>query len=62
MTFLPVSTVKPRYNGSELRSALKENGAIGLATELVKYNPYYENVVSFLLGGHAYRKRFTVGN
>ena len=51
VTFLPVSTVKPRYNGSELRSALKENGAIGLATELVKYNPYYENVVSFLLGG-----------
>ncbi len=51
VTFLPVSSVKPRFNGNEITSALKENGAIGLATDLVKYDSYYENVISFLLGG-----------
>ncbi len=51
VTFLPVTSVKTRGNSSELLSALKENGALGLATDLVKYDGYYENVVSFLLGG-----------
>lgn len=51
VTFLPVSSVKPRFNGSEITAALKEKGAVGLATNLVKYDGYYENVISFLLGG-----------
>lgn len=51
VTFLPVSSVKPRFNGSELMQAVKENGAIGLATDVVKYDEYYENVISYLLGG-----------
>ncbi len=51
VTFLPVTSVKARGNSSELISALKENGAVGLATDLVKYDQYYENVISFLLGG-----------
>lgn len=51
VTFLPVSSVKPRYNGSDLISASKERGALGLATDLVKFDDYYENVVLFLLGG-----------
>ena len=51
VTFLPVSSVKPHYNGSDITSALKENGALGLATDLVKYDKYYDNVVMFLLGG-----------
>ncbi|MBO5889009.1 MAG: hypothetical protein J6Q58_02590, partial [Clostridia bacterium] len=51
VTFLPVTSVKPRYNSQEVISATKEAGALGLATELVKYDGYYENVISFLLGG-----------
>ncbi len=51
VTFLPVTSVKPRYNGSDITSALREKGALGLAVSLVKYDKYYENVISFLLGG-----------
>ncbi len=51
VTFLPVTSVKPRYNSQEIISASKESGAMGLATDLVKYDGYYENVISFLLGG-----------
>ena len=50
-TFLPVKTIRTRPNGSEIISALKENNVIGLATDLVKYDAYYENVVNHLLGG-----------
>ena len=51
VTFLPVTSVKSRINGSDIVSALKEAGAIDLATNLVKYDGYYENIISFLLGG-----------
>ena len=51
VTFLPVTSVKPRYNSQEIINASKEIGAMGLATDLVKYDGYYENVISFLLGG-----------
>ncbi len=51
VTFLPVNSVKPRCNSKELISASKEQGALGLATEIVKFDRYYENVISFLLGG-----------
>ena len=50
VTILPVTSVKPRFNAQDTTSALKERGALGLATKLVKYDNYYENVVSFLLG------------
>ncbi len=50
VTFLPVSSVRPHMDGPEIVSALSDKGAIGLATKLVKYDPYYENVIRFLLG------------
>ena len=50
VTILPVTSVKPRFNAQDTTSALKERGALGLATELVKYDSYFENVVSHLLG------------
>ena len=50
VTILPVTSVKPRFNGGEIASAVKEKGALGFANELVKYDSYYENVVMFLLG------------
>ncbi len=51
ITFLPITSVKVRNDSIELINALNEEGAIGLATNFVKYDSYYENVVKFLLGG-----------
>ena len=49
VTFLPVDTMRPRGNGRDIRAALREEGAVGLASELVTYDPYYENIVGYLL-------------
>ena len=50
VTFLPVTSMRPRPDSKEIRRALDERGAMGLATELVKFDDYYYNVVSNLLG------------
>ena len=50
VTFLPVASMRPRPDSKEIHRALDERGAMGLATELVKYDDYYYNVVSNLLG------------
>ena len=50
VTFLPVASMRPRPDSKEIRRALDERGAMGLATELVHYDDYYYNVVSNLLG------------
>lgn len=49
-TFYPISSIKARYDGAETKSALKEKGALGLATEIVTYDKYFENAIRFLLG------------
>ncbi len=51
VTFLPLNSVKVHRNGSEVVSACREVGALGLATDIVKFNSYYENAVFHLLGG-----------
>ena len=50
VTFLPVASMRARPDSREIRRALDERGAMGLATELVKYDDYYYNVISNLLG------------
>ena len=50
VTFLPVSAMRARPDSREITRALSERGAMGRATELVKYDDYYYNVVSNLLG------------
>ncbi len=50
VTFLPVTSMRARPDSREIQRALSERGAMGLATELVKYDDYYYNVVSNLLG------------
>ena len=49
-TFLPVTSVKPRYELPETKRALSEVGALGLANELVTYDNYFDSVVKHLLG------------
>lgn len=50
VTFLPVSSMRPHYDSREVNRALSEEGALGLADELVKFDPYYDNVIKNLLG------------
>ncbi len=49
VTFLPVDAMRPRGNSLEAQAALREEGAMGLADELVTYDPYYSNIVRYLL-------------
>ncbi|MGN1062469.1 MAG: hypothetical protein ACI4RO_05000, partial [Candidatus Scatosoma sp.] len=50
VTFLPVTGMKPRPDSREAQRAASEKGAIGLATDLIRYDEYYYNVVTNLLG------------
>ncbi len=50
VTFLPISSVRPRVQTMEVTSALREKGAIGVADKIVTYNPEYYNIISSLLG------------
>ena len=50
MTFLPITSVKPREQSAAVTSALNERGALGVANKLVSYDKQYENVISNLLG------------
>ena len=49
LTFLPLTSVKPRVQTEEITRALKETGALGVANELVSYDKKYERVISNLL-------------
>ena len=48
-TFLPLSSVNARGEFSQ-KEALKEDGVIGLASELVNTAPRYQGVIRYLLG------------
>ena len=50
VTFMPVTGMKPRPDSREAQRATSEKGAIGLATDLIRYDEYYYNVVTNLLG------------
>lgn len=50
VTFLPITSVKPRPSNPSVISALKERGALGVANELVSYDAKFENIISNLLG------------
>ncbi len=50
LTFLPLTSVKPRNQSVEITSALKETGALGVANKIVGYDEKFEYVISNLLG------------
>jgi len=49
-TFLPLTTVRPNPLAREHQRALDEDGVIGVASDLIRYDNKYSNVVSSLLG------------
>ncbi len=51
VTFLPVKSVKPRFfESSSIGEIRSMDGFCGIASELVKYDRHYENIISNLLG------------
>lgn len=50
ITFLPLTSVKPRSVGAYSK-LFALSGCYGVASDIVKYNPKYKNVVEGLLGG-----------
>ena len=50
LTFLPITSVKPRARNAEVTRALSERGALGVADELVTFDPQFSSVISNLLG------------
>jgi chromosome segregation protein len=50
-TFLPIASVKPRnLEEGTKKNLLKEQGFIGLAPEMVRYEPKFGDIISNLLG------------
>ncbi len=49
-TFLPLTSVRGRTLSREEREVLKMEGCVGLASELITYDPKYKGVVDSLLG------------
>ena len=50
VTFLPMSTIKPRRIRDEQRGYLSADGCFGIAADLVSYDKKYDNIVRYLLG------------
>ena len=50
VTFLPITSIKPRVQSAEVTMALREKGALGVGDKIVTYDPEYYNVISNLLG------------
>lgn len=49
-TFLPIDAMRPHMENDQIKSAVKEKGALGFAIDLVKYDKKYENVIHHFLG------------
>ena len=49
-TFLPTNKVRPRQNFAETESLLNEDGVLGKAINLIKFDQKFENIFSMILG------------
>lgn len=50
VTFLPLSTIKPRYIREDLKNYINADGCFGVASDLVSYDAKYDNIIKYLLG------------
>lgn len=49
-TFLPISSIKPRYFSEKDKASFKIDGFVGIASALVTYDKKISNIISSLLG------------
>ncbi len=49
-TFLPLNKIKPGIINDDVNRYLKQEGVHGLALNLIKYNPKFKNIFSYVLG------------
>lgn len=49
-TFLPISSIKPRFFNDREKSSFKMDGFVGIAANLVSYDKKIENIINNLLG------------
>ncbi len=50
VTFLPVEALRPRLENDQIKSAVRDKGALGFAINLVKFDKKFENIIHNLLG------------
>ena len=50
VTFLPIDALRPRTENEQIKSAVRDHGAIGFAIDLVRFDKKFENVIHNLLG------------
>lgn len=60
-TFLPLSTVQSRTLNDNERNSLRRDGVLGVASELVDYDPQYRMMVEHLLGRTVIVENLDVG-
>ena len=60
-TFLPISSVRGRTLSQQERSVLAMPGCVGLASELVEFDPKYQGVIDNLLGRTVVAEDLTAG-
>ncbi len=49
-TFLPLNKIRPRPIATDINGLVRESGVCGLAVDLVKFDPKFESVFSYVLG------------
>ena len=60
-TFLPISSVRGRTLSQQERNVLAMPGCVGLASELVEFDPKYQGVIDNLLGRTVVAEDLTAG-
>ena len=60
-TFLPISSVRGRTLSPQERTVLTMPGCVGLASELIEFDPKYQGVVDNLLGRTVVAENLTAG-
>ncbi|AFS78635.1 chromosome segregation protein Smc [Gottschalkia acidurici 9a] len=50
VTFLPMSSMSKRYLNTNEQKLLNQEGVVGVASELLKYNEEYTGIIEYLLG------------
>ncbi len=61
ITFLPLSSYRPRELEPQCRNIVREKGCLGVASELIKYDRRFDNIFSGLLGNTVICENVDIG-